>query len=465
MTAVRKYAILIVLVALLSATCGRGPPGSNPKLLVVLEALDSAQKYSQLLRSLSDRGYELTIRGAKEASPSDLTLYSVAGGEYEYGGVILLCPRAKNMQKLLPSASLLQFVDNGHSLFVTADADYSSYTRDVVRSIGVDLDQPRSRVIDHQNIFPSLDSGDHTYIVAGGKVRSVHLFGDNAGASEGDIVFHGPGASLFSDNELVESVIWGSGSSYSYIPSIAVNDSPHESGSATVLAAVLSTRVGSRASYFGSIDALSDAIFDAAGEAHREALQSLASWTFGHSGVLRTRNLRYESDRRGSAENGLRVKDTVQFSIDVQQWDGTQGIWRQFEADDIQVEFVMLNPWVRTRLRPSRNGINSTYFADIPVPDQIGIYKFVVSYHRPGVSALEVSHVVPIRPFLHNEYPRFILMAYPYYGAAFLMLSVVFVLGIVFLFGAESVVNINSANNEAQRDSGIVDKRKASQAR
>jgi oligosaccharyltransferase complex subunit beta len=122
--------------------------------------------------------------------------------------------------------------------------------------------------------------------------------------------------------------------------------------------------------------------------------------------------------------------------VDIQAWNGAEARWGSFSANDIQLEFVMLNPWVRTRLTQVGNGDNSTYKATVPVPDQIGIYKFLISYHRPGVSGLEVSQVVPVRPYLHNEYPRFIPMAYPYYAAAFAMLLSVFLLGIVLLFGS-----------------------------
>lgn len=46
-----------------------------------------------------------------------------------------------------------------------------------------------------------------------------------------------------------------------------------------------------------------------------------------------------------------------------------------------------------------------------------GIYKFRLFYQRHGVSLINENTQVDIRPFKHNEFPRFILAAYPYYTA------------------------------------------------
>ena len=90
----------------------------------------------------------------------------------------------------------------------------------------------------------------------------------------------------------------------------------------------------------------------------------------------------------------------------------------------------MLNPWVRTRFKSLGNG---TFRAEVKIPDQIGIYKFVLAHYRAGISPIAFQHVVPVRPFLHNEYDRFLLQAVPYYTSAFSMIVGVLLLGFVFL--------------------------------
>lgn len=64
------------------------------------------------------------------------------------------------------------------------------------------------------------------------------------------------------------------------------------------------------------------------------------------------------------------------------------------DETDLQVEFTSLDPYVRARLVPDGNG---TFHADVPVPDHIGLYKFVVEYFRPGYTPISLSKTVSQR--------------------------------------------------------------------
>ena len=65
--------------------------------------------------------------------------------------------------------------------------------------------------------------------------------------------------------------------------------------------------------------------------------------------------------------------------------------------------------------------------------------QFSVEYRRLGFTWLSLQRVVPVRPFRHNEYERFIVAAYPYYGSAFSMMAAFLVFGIVFLYHRDPV--------------------------
>lgn len=420
----------ILLLVICSAALGNAFQGNSNVILVVLEDEDLQTTHSRFIDSIKTIGKTVDI---KLASSKSFDLH--VDGEYIYDAVVLLCPTAPKMEKKLPVDALIRFVDAGRDLFVAAGHGYSEYTAKVASSIGVDLDYKRNKMTDHRYVFQPLDDGSHTFIRAGGLVQSRYLFGGDE-IEANDIVFSGPGATLFTDNELVDNVIWGSGSCYSTDPSAKpITKIPRVAGSASVLAAALSTRTQSRASYFGSIDSLSNDVFDEAGRKHETALTSFLAWTVGHAGVLRARNLVHSSiSDNGDLANEYRVKDTIKFSIDVEEWNGAEAVWMPYLADDMQVEFVMLNPWVRKRLQSSVHK-NGTYEATIPVPDQIGVYKFNIQYFRPGVSPIMMSKVVPVRPYLHNEYERFIGMASPYYASSFSMLIGVLLMGLVALYG------------------------------
>lgn len=398
-------------------------------VLVVIENEAVRETHSRFINTLAEIGKKIVVRPASEK-----TISLIDDGEYAYDSIILLCPSADDMDVRLPIPSLIRFVDSGRNLFIAASQSYSAYTEKVAESIGVDLLPRTFKTTDHQQAAEGLDDGTHTYIHAGGHVSSEYLFGKGGAASGNEIVFRGPSASLFKDNELVDAVIWGSGSCYASNGRL-MGKVPRAAGNGCVLGAGLSTRVGGRAGYFGSFEGLSDAAFEQAGAGHARKMCGFLRWAVGYAGVLRAVNVRHFSwDEDGRVKGEYRVRDVIRFSVELEQWEGERERWGPYVAEDVQVEFVMMDAWVRKRLVYDGNG---SYSADIRVPDQIGVYKFVIEYFRAGVSPIMVSEVVPVRPYLHNEYERFIGMATPYYVASFSMLIGVFLLSIVILYGGQ----------------------------
>ena len=114
---------------------------------------------------------------------------------------------------------------------------------------------------------------------------------------------------------------------------------------------------------------------------------------------------------------------------------GTDGSWVPFVSDDMQMEFVMLDPYVRKTMvaEPS----TGKYVANFIAPDSYGIFKFRVLYRRLGYSVLHAETQVSIRPFKHNEYERFIPSAYPYYASAMSAMVGFFVFSVFFLFSSD----------------------------
>ena len=124
------------------------------------------------------------------------------------------------------------------------------------------------------------------------------------------------------------------------------------------------------------------------------------------------------------------------FSLVLEEYNGATDSWQPFLASDLQLEFTMLDPYLRIALPP----VSSTpglYTAAFQVPDVYGVYKFVVTYPRAGFSNLEVAAQVSVHPFRHDEFERFILVASPYYTAAFTIMAAFFGFGIVFLYQKE----------------------------
>lgn len=111
------------------------------------------------------------------------------------------------------------------------------------------------------------------------------------------------------------------------------------------------------------------------------------------------------------------------------QWEPHSGI------QDMQLEFTMLDPHIRTALLPVP-GSPGEYSVTFRAPDRHGVFKFVIDYKRKGYahppnsdshwltrsfsswSHLQSSTTVPVVPPRHDGYPRFLSAAWPYYAGA-----------------------------------------------
>jgi len=131
-----------------------------------------------------------------------------------------------------------------------------------------------------------------------------------------------------------------------------------------------------------------------------------------------------------------RIKDDIVYSMIVEE--EVNGKWVPFVAHDMQMEFMMLDPYVRKTMTVDAS--TGRYTANFTAPDSYGIFKFRVLYRRMGYSVLHAETCVSIRPFKHNEYERFIFSAYPYYSSAFSAMAGFFVFGLFFLFSTEEKV-------------------------
>lgn len=68
------------------------------------------------------------------------------------------------------------------------------------------------------------------------------------------------------------------------------------------------------------------------------------------------------------------------------------------------------------------------------VPDTLGIYKFKVYHRRFGYSLIEAETLVSCIQFRHDEYPRFLNVALPYYTNIFLSMAAGFLFIMFFLY-------------------------------
>ena len=85
------------------------------------------------------------------------------------------------------------------------------------------------------------------------------------------------------------------------------------------------------------------------------------------------------------------------------------------DPKDFQFELKMMN----IQLRKSFDSVVGGCLAvdGIQFPPKPAIYTLRISHNRPGWSQLNWEERILLRPFRHDEFPRFIPVAFPYYAS------------------------------------------------
>lgn len=86
-------------------------------------------------------------------------------------------------------------------------------------------------------------------------------------------------------------------------------------------------------------------------------------------------------------------------------------------SDAVQLEFSMISPYHRLTLSPASQTTDATiYSTSFVLPDQHGIFNFIVNYKRPFLTRIYEKRTVTVRHFAHDEWPRSYVIsgAYPW---------------------------------------------------
>ena len=179
-------------------------------------------------------------------------------------------------------------------------------------------------------------------------------------------------------------------------------------------------------------------------ETNEEFAKNLVSWTLGNRGLLRARDLYHHKVGETTAPRMYKEKDDIEVGLVIEHL--VDGQWLPFPASDVQIEFVMLDPYIRQFLEFTGTKHKLVFKA----PDVYGIFKFKVDYKRRGYNPIFVEQVAPVRNPWHNDYPRFLPCAYPYYASCFMTLGLVIIFAAVFLNHKESERKTSSASGVAK---------------
>jgi len=76
----------------------------------------------------------------------------------------------------------------------------------------------------------------------------------------------------------------------------------------------------------------------------------LLRWAFREIGVIRVKSMKYHGEGVDHKETLFNVGEKLYFTAEIEEHDSSSDTWKPYIADDLQVELVMLDPWVRTTL-------------------------------------------------------------------------------------------------------------------
>jgi len=411
--------------------------GYASKTLVLLDNWGLRETHSIYFKSLREQGFELTFKTADDAN-----LALVKYGEFLFENLIIFAPSVDEFGGSIDVPSIVAFIDGGGNVIVAGNSQVQEPIRTLASECGIEMDEEKTAVIDHFN-YDVTDGGRHTLIVGKSEhlIESKMIVGEKTGAP---LLYRGVGMIADPGNPLVTDVLHASSTAYSFDPEKKIDEYPHAVGRNTLLIAALQARNNARVVFFGSLDFFSDEFFTAevqvAGSAdkaqaagNQELATALTSWAFKQVGVLRVTNVTHNKRGDAHAPADYTIMEDVEYEIGIEQLH--HGRWMPFDGEDVQLEFVRIDPFVRTFLKPE----GGKFKAAFKLPDVYGVYQFRVDYNRIGYTHLYSTTQVSVKPLLHTQYERFIPSAYPYYASAFSMMVGLCIFSLFYLHMKEEV--------------------------
>ena len=429
-----KFTLIIFLVCFLSY--------QSKKTLVLLDDWHNVATNSVFWNQIKKMGYEIDFKMANDKEIK-LTNY----GEYIYENIVFFAPTYVDSGKNeITIEKLLKFIDDGHDLMIFGSSDAGKFIRSLVNEFGADFDDFDSQVKDSVYLHYNpkevglnkqlLDLYDDEIIISKNVIKISNIFKN----PKGYILYKGIGMDLDPQNKYVFPILSGDTNSYS----VSKNTGEvFSNGEHIKLVNGYQARNNRRVVVLGSTEICSDKFYYLSmGEDTKSMLESpnavfcsdLLNWNFQRTGVLKFTNVKHNNNQ-GQSLDTYRIKDYLEYYIDILEYDYVNDSWKNYDADDIQLSFLMMNPYYINQLK--RIYGKPTYYAKFRAPEKHGVFKFIVDYHRTGYSYIFSSTKVPLRPFYHNEFPRFIPCAYPYYVSVFVILGSFILFSILFLYGKE----------------------------
>ncbi|MCQ2815810.1 MAG: dolichyl-diphosphooligosaccharide--protein glycosyltransferase subunit [archaeon] len=436
--------LIIQIILLVNAQLGPHRYAQLKRTLVLLDDMHRRDLHSMFFDQLYAMGFEVDFRVLDDSNIS-LTGF----GEYLYTNIIIMAPSLTDEEVKKTAFSIpemLKFFDSGHDIMILGDKTTNTYVRKLANEFGVDFDDYNSLVRDSivthslkDKLNPSLvEMRNDEIVVSNNLVKIPIITGSVFGKN---ILYEGIGMDVDPANNYVFPILKGISTMYSSNPS--TNDY-YANGERIKLVSAYQGRNNRRVIISGSMNMCSDMFYylsntdsnnsDMTKSPNGKFCQELLNWNFQKTGVLKFENIRHRRKSDGVTLEKYRIKDELEYFIDIYEYDNKKNTWKPYLTNDIQVEYNMMNPYFINQLRFIDQS-KPTYYVQFKAPEKFGVFKFVIDYKRPGYSYIITETKVPLRPYYHNEYPRFLPCAYPYYLSVFISMFSFILFSVLFIYG------------------------------
>ncbi|VVC37330.1 Hypothetical protein CINCED_3A021322 [Cinara cedri] len=367
---------------------------ASKETLVLLNNLVIKETHSVLFNTLKARGYHLTFKSA-----DDPTLVLSKYGKYFYQNLIIFAPTVQEFGGALNIETITQFIDDGGNVLFTGGVSTGSALRELAAECGFEVTEENSSLIDHLN-YDISDEGKHTLVVtrSSNLIKSEEIVGKS---NEKSLLYEGTTVIADPKNPLVLPILHAESTAYSYKTDVPIKDYSLGTGKDLLLIAALQARNNARVVFSGSLYFFSDAAFSSPVKkvdgssynvsGNQEVASNIVLWTLKDRGMIRVKSVNHHKLGDSSPPPSYTIMDMAVYLVELERWE--DGKWVPHNADDVQVEFVRIDPFWRGNLKNVGDG---KYEFTFKIPDTYGVYQFKVDYNRIGFTTLRSSTMVII---------------------------------------------------------------------
>ncbi|KAJ7281774.1 oligosaccharyl transferase beta subunit [Mycena rebaudengoi] len=384
-------------------------------VLVIVEPA-YRKDFSIFFDGLKAQGYELTFRGPKDETPL-LVEHDVP----TYAHVILFASESKSFAKDITPQSLVELLSGGTNLLVALSQKQTPLSS-LASEFSLILPPPNTPLVsffpersDPPSVIP-IEVPASSLILSAGTPPVwfsgvPHALGNNPLLVP---ILHAPAESFAADSE---------GGADALVDATEKGGEGLWAGSQLSVATGFQIVGGARVTWVGGVEMFGDKfakkeVSKGVASGNTKFARDIAAWTFQESLVLRIDNTTHHLVNSTTPLDQYTINDNIVYTTQISRFDPKTSTWNPYSGiTDMQLEFTMLDPHIRTPLK-AVPGSPGTYSVTFRAPDRHGVFKFVINYKRKGWTHLQSSTTVAVVPPRHDGYPRFLSAAWPYYAGA-----------------------------------------------